>query len=218
MGALLLLLVLHQLVPSLGLDLCSAITFSSGFICTPIKFPSGVAAKTCKEPLTGIKYVCGATITYTSKSLCPSSLRQVADRANNLCRCSGQLIGWVQKAPGLIQKGAIEAADTFTGVTSPILSGAAADVACITNAGLGVKDVDKVQLLSQLTSELSDVTISGTRAYDYHMWPAITFADYVDLGARALCSCGCCECTLQTAGHSSKYPSQFLGSDCSHGE
>jgi hypothetical protein len=51
MGALLLLLVLHQLIPCYGvLDLCSAITFSSGaFICTPIEYPSGEQLSTSKS-------------------------------------------------------------------------------------------------------------------------------------------------------------------------
>jgi hypothetical protein len=67
-----------------------------------------------------------------------------------------------------------------------ITPGAALEVACITNAALDVKDVNKAKMLSQLTSHLSYVTISNTRAYDYHMWPPITFADYVDIGERAL--------------------------------
>jgi len=70
----------------------------------------------------------------------------------------------------------------------PFLTGASQATACVVNAGLQIKDVNKNKQVSDLKSQ-KPPKLQGKSKYELTMLPAITLADYADLASRtAVCA------------------------------
>jgi len=84
--------------------------------------------------------------------------------------------------------------------------GANDNAACLINAGLQVKYVNKAQLQSTLRAEKPYTSLGGKRSYILWMSDVVTLTDYVDLGVRAV---GCAQ-ELVIAGYSGILPYWYI--------
>jgi len=66
----------------------------------------------------------GVSIKWKTISPCNDAMKGWLDRISSACDCSGRLLNYASQAPALMAQGVHEAADPFTGITSPLLTGA----------------------------------------------------------------------------------------------